>query len=99
MSTLHEEQHSDNDDDAKSDDRATPERHDATSKASRKEDVDFEASQVSLDCVIIHFYGRMIQIANIFISVEIERELFFLFKSFYYTIFCLAWQSNQTALA
>lgn len=96
MSTLHEEQHSDNDDDAKGDAQATPECHVETSKASQKEEPESEASQVRL----FHFFKTFSapsRAANFSGKFERKKTLFYL-NRFITPFFCIAWQSNGSGV-
>ena len=107
MSTLHEEQHSESDDgdDAKSDDPATPEQQQnvvtqngATQNVAKQEhENELEASQVGF--FVVKYFHFLFRLSSTFFCVgrvscwthknETPFSHFY-FKSFYCTIFCVA---------
>ena len=99
MSTLHEEQHSDNEDDGKGDvTQATPERQSETSKTSQKEEPESESSQVRR--AYFNFYGgKVIFHLKLRISplnLNDEKTSFSILNRFMTTpFFGVAWQSNE----
>lgn len=99
MSTLHEEQHSDNEDDGKGDvTQATPDRLSETSKTSQKEEPESESSQVRR--VYFTFYGgKVIFHLKLRISplnLNDEKTSFSILNRFMTTpFFGVAWQSNE----